>query len=82
MDSTIPVMDGAINLPPHKRATSRAKSTRLWKRTKAQLNSESKFSDIEEKFTEFYMEVYLYSHLRCFSLAARPHIRLNTPPKQ
>ncbi|CAH2278325.1 Hypothetical predicted protein, partial [Pelobates cultripes] len=56
MDSTIPVMDGAINLPPRKRATSRAKSTRLWKRAKAQLNSESKFSDIEEKFTEFYME--------------------------
>ncbi|CAH2282123.1 Hypothetical predicted protein, partial [Pelobates cultripes] len=56
IDSTIPVMDGAINLPPRKRATSRAKSTRLWKRAKAQLNSESKFSDIEEKFTEFYME--------------------------
>ncbi|CAH2285329.1 Hypothetical predicted protein [Pelobates cultripes] len=56
MDSTVPVMDGAINLPPCKRATSRAKSTRLWKRAKAQLNSECEFSDIEEKFPEFYME--------------------------
>ncbi|CAH2282109.1 Hypothetical predicted protein, partial [Pelobates cultripes] len=56
MDSTIPVTDGAINLPPRKRATSRAKSTRLWKRGKAQLNSESELSDVEEEFHESYME--------------------------
>ncbi|CAH2277281.1 Hypothetical predicted protein [Pelobates cultripes] len=56
MDSSIPVMDGAINLPQRKRATSRTKSTRLWKIAKAQLNSESELSDIEEEFPESYME--------------------------
>ncbi|CAH2248089.1 Hypothetical predicted protein [Pelobates cultripes] len=56
MDSSIPVTDVAINLPLRKRATSRAKSTRLWKRAKAQLNSESELSDIEEEFPESYME--------------------------
>ncbi|CAH2325256.1 Hypothetical predicted protein [Pelobates cultripes] len=56
MDSTIPVTDGAISLPLRKRATSRAKSTRLWKRAKAQLNSESELSDIEEEFPESNME--------------------------
>ncbi|CAH2277172.1 Hypothetical predicted protein [Pelobates cultripes] len=48
-------MDGAINLPPRKRATSRAKSTRLWKGAKAQLNSESELSDIGKVYPEFYM---------------------------
>ncbi|CAH2249590.1 Hypothetical predicted protein [Pelobates cultripes] len=70
IDSTIPVTDGAINLPPCKRATSQAKLTRLWKRAKAQLNSEYELSDIEEEFPESYMEEYLYSHLLCFRLAA------------
>ncbi|CAH2276666.1 Hypothetical predicted protein [Pelobates cultripes] len=51
MDSTIPV-----NLPPRNRATSRAKSTRLWKMAKAQPKSESELSDIEEEFAESYME--------------------------
>ncbi|CAH2324921.1 Hypothetical predicted protein [Pelobates cultripes] len=48
MDSYTPVTDGAPNIPPHKRATSRAKSARLWKRAKAQLESESDLSEIEE----------------------------------
>ncbi|CAH2294235.1 Hypothetical predicted protein [Pelobates cultripes] len=49
MDSSEPVTDGVINLPPRKRATSQAKSARLWKRAKAQLDSESELSDIEEE---------------------------------
>ncbi|CAH2223071.1 Hypothetical predicted protein [Pelobates cultripes] len=56
MDSAIPVTDGAINLPLCKRTTSRAKSTRLWKRAKAQLNSEFELSDIKEEFPESHME--------------------------
>ncbi|CAH2220668.1 Hypothetical predicted protein, partial [Pelobates cultripes] len=49
MDSYTPVTDGASNIPPRKRATSRAKSARLWKRAKAQLESESDLSEIEEE---------------------------------
>ncbi|CAH2282846.1 Hypothetical predicted protein [Pelobates cultripes] len=37
MGSFTPVTDGAINVPLRKRATSREKSARLWKRAKAQL---------------------------------------------
>ncbi|CAH2295372.1 Hypothetical predicted protein [Pelobates cultripes] len=56
MDSTIPVTDGAINLPPRKRATSRENRPVFGKRPKAQLNSESELSDTEEKFPESCME--------------------------
>ncbi|CAH2283701.1 Hypothetical predicted protein [Pelobates cultripes] len=39
--------------PPRKRATSRAKSARLWKRARAQLDSSgSELSDIEEEMDE------------------------------
>ncbi|CAH2248533.1 Hypothetical predicted protein, partial [Pelobates cultripes] len=56
MDSTIPVTDGAVDLPPRKRATSLAKLAKLWKWAKAQLHSESELSDIEEEFPESYMD--------------------------
>ncbi|CAH2312754.1 Hypothetical predicted protein [Pelobates cultripes] len=48
MDSHAPVTDGA-SIQPRKRATSRAKSARLWKRARAQVDSESDLSDIEEE---------------------------------
>ncbi|CAH2277306.1 Hypothetical predicted protein [Pelobates cultripes] len=53
MNSITPVTDGAIKLPPRKKATSRAQSARLWKRAKAQLDTESDLCDIEE---ESYMD--------------------------
>ncbi|CAH2251364.1 Hypothetical predicted protein, partial [Pelobates cultripes] len=53
MDSSIPVTDGAINLPPRKRATSRAISTRL---EKGKSPTELRLSDIEEEFPESYMK--------------------------
>ncbi|CAH2302937.1 Hypothetical predicted protein, partial [Pelobates cultripes] len=53
MDSYTPGTDGAPNRPPRKRANSRAKSARLWKRGNAQLDSESDLSEIEE---ETYMD--------------------------
>ncbi|CAH2321684.1 Hypothetical predicted protein [Pelobates cultripes] len=55
MDSLRTVTDGA-SLPLRKRTTSRAKSSRLWKRARAQLDS-SGLSDIEEEFDESIMGV-------------------------
>ncbi|CAH2301454.1 Hypothetical predicted protein, partial [Pelobates cultripes] len=49
MDSHAPVTDDATNMPSRKRASSRAKSAILWKRAKAQIDSESDLSDIEEE---------------------------------
>ncbi|CAH2283806.1 Hypothetical predicted protein, partial [Pelobates cultripes] len=49
IDSYTPVTDGAPNMPPRIRATSWAKLARLWKRAKAQLDSESDLSEIEEE---------------------------------
>ncbi|CAH2253647.1 Hypothetical predicted protein [Pelobates cultripes] len=53
MDSITSVTDGVTILPPRERTTNWAKSTRLWKRAKAKLDSESDLSDIEE---ESYMD--------------------------